>query len=442
MALGLAATTTTFARAEDIVLKVAYASDFEPATPELGKAWWDDVIKQFQAKHPNVKVELNQDSRQFQRFGKQDRPAFSQQEQRSRPGGPGRSQSEPVGLDRLFAAARQICVLRELVGQLRSAAQSQRDHQRACLCREPGDQRLWPALRQSIVRQGWHPDAPWTPKTWADILEAGRKLKAASPDTYPLWIQTGTSQGTFGVFAGPGDFLVGSSDPTILDKDGKWVVVSKGLRETIQFYKDAAAEGLLAPASQIMDAMAESTPPTAMPQHKIGICLAGNWYPDLWTKAVNQPYYPDDAKDIGVAPLPTINGAAPQVATMIGGWTLAIGSGTKHPELAWDLIDIAQSQKNMLYMDLVTAIIPPIPSLAQSSDYSDVAPPFRAEFAKMSLHGVLAPQDPNYSVWGQGLLTATQAVVLDPKLSVDDAIAKMKDLVSNQVGPDSVAVRN
>ena len=54
LAVALVATALAppVARAGDqITLKVAYASDFEPATPDLGKAWWNDVISQFQVMH-------------------------------------------------------------------------------------------------------------------------------------------------------------------------------------------------------------------------------------------------------------------------------------------------------------------------------------------------------------------------------------------------------
>src|SRR5216684_75391 len=53
--LGLAGTAV---KADDkIILKIARSSDFVPVTPESGKAWWDDMKKQFEAAHPNVEVQ-------------------------------------------------------------------------------------------------------------------------------------------------------------------------------------------------------------------------------------------------------------------------------------------------------------------------------------------------------------------------------------------------
>jgi multiple sugar transport system substrate-binding protein len=440
-ALAIAAFTPTGANAKDIVLKVAYASDFEPTTPQMGKAWWDSVIKQFQAIHPGVQVELEPVPGDFS--DSESKIALLFRSKRSAPDvvaladlnlGQWVSTGYLLPLNKYITKDAwwanfnpQLKAAETINGQVYAVSQ--------------GTNVYGLLYDKTLFAKAGIP-TPWRPKTWADILDAAKKLKATSSTIYPLWIQTGTSQGTFGVFAGPGDFIAASSDPTILTKDGKWVVDSKGLRETIQFYKDAATDGVLAPASQIMDAMAESTPLQDMPKHMIGICLGGNWYPELWTKTNSQPYWPGDVNSIDVAPLPTVNGAAPGSATMIGGWTLAIGSGTKSPDLAWDLIDIAQERKNMLTADIAVALVPPVPSYTHDPDYLNFAPPYRAEFSKIANYAEMAPLDPNYSVWAQGLLTATQAVVLDPQLSVDDAIGKMKDTVSNQVGPDSVAIRN
>jgi multiple sugar transport system substrate-binding protein len=437
-AIAPAALAPLAARADDqITLKVAYASDFEPATPDLGKAWWMDVIAQFQAMHPNVKVELE-----------------------PMPGGFSDSENKIALLFRSKDTSPDVVALADLnLGQW--AATGYLLPMEKYLANAPWWAEFNPQLKAAetidgkvyAVSQGVNVygllydktlfakagiATPWEPKTWADVLDAAKKLKPLAPAVSPLWIQTGTSQGTFGVFAGPGDFLAGSSDNTIFTKDGKWVVDSKGIREVIAFYKEAALAGVLPPSSQILDTMAEAVPPVDMPKHKIGIALAGNWFTDLWTKALSSPYWPEAPQDIGVTPLPTVNGAPPGVASMIGGWTLAIGSASKNPDLAWELINLAQSRKNMLSMDIAVALVPPLPSVAKDPEFLNVAPPFRAVFAKIADTSQIAPLDPNYSVWAQGFLTGTQAVIVDPNSSVDDAVAKMKDYVSNQLGPDAV----
>src|SRR5581483_11317819 len=72
----------------------------------------------------------------------------------------------------------------------------------------------------------------WTPKNWNDILEAGRAIKKSQPDSWPIWLVTGTAQGSSAIANGPGLMVTASSDPTIYDeKTKKWIVDSKGIRE-------------------------------------------------------------------------------------------------------------------------------------------------------------------------------------------------------------------
>jgi multiple sugar transport system substrate-binding protein len=82
-----------------------------------------------------------------------------------------------------------------------------------------------------------------------------------------------------------------------------------------------------------------------------------------------------------------------------------------------------------------------VTSLANSKDYTDLTPPFRAGFASLMPIAVGIPPNPDYVIWANGFLQATEAVVLNPAMSVDAAIGKMKTYVTNQVGDDSVETR-
>jgi multiple sugar transport system substrate-binding protein len=423
--------------AETITLKVAYPSDFEPITTEIGRAYWQDVFKQFEAAHPDVKLQLVEV-----------------------PGGFSDSENKIALLFRSKSTAPDIVTLSDLnlsqwastgyllpLNKYVASTDWWKNFNPQLKTAETIKGNIY-AVSQGVNVYGLLYDKtiftkagiamPWQPKNWNDILEAAKKIKASDPSKWPLWATTGTTQGTFGVFAGPGNFLAGSSVPTMQTKDGKWVVDSKGLRETVGFYRDAAANGLLAPTSKILDTNAQATPPTAMSQHQVGIVLGGSWFPDQWSKELSAPYWKDGTTQIGVTPLPTVSGQAPGAATMIGGWVLAVGSKTKYPDLAAELINLAQSKKNSIAAAGPMGTVPPVAEYTKDESYLNYAPPFRAAFAKLPAVSTIAPQDPNYSVWAQGLLMATQAVVVDPKITVDQAIQKMKDYVGNQLGKDAV----
>ena len=282
---------------------------------------------------------------------------------------------------------------------------------------------------------------PWQPKTWADVLDASRKLKAAVPNIWPLWLATGTAQGTAGAIYGPENFLLGSSDPASYDAaTGTWVVDSKGLREVVELYRTAAVEGRLAPSSQILNASELATPPAEVPKHNIGITVAGNWFGLTWRKDVSAPYYPDAVKEIGYAPIPTIDGHAPGLASTLTGWDFGIYANSPKKELAWKFIQLYLRKKNVIMAALTIGMIPPVTADLQDPAWTSVDP-FSLSYEKLLPVAVGVPVKSGYNAWAMGLLTATEAVILDPKLSVSDAVQKMNDYVDNQLGSDKVEVK-
>jgi hypothetical protein len=57
------------------------------------------------------------------------------------------------------------------------------------------------------------------------------------------------------------------------------------------------------------------------------------------------------------------------------------------------------------------------------------------------VNSVGIPSDPNYPIWATGMLQATEAAVLTPTMSTDDAVQKLVDYVTNQLGEDKVEKR-
>ena len=122
------------------------------------------------------------------------------------------------------------------------------------------------------------------------------------------------------------------------------------------------------------------------------------------------------------------------------GWDFGIYADSKKKDLAWKFIQIFLQKKNVILAALSNGQIPPVTAYTQDETWFSVDP-FSAEYQKLLPLSIGVPVKPGYNAWAMGLLTATEAVVLDPKLSVDDAVQKMNDYVSNQSGSDAVEVR-
>ena len=284
----------------------------------------------------------------------------------------------------------------------------------------------------------------WQPKNWPDILTAARAVKKADPTVSPIWLMTGTAQGSEGVLMGAGLLLTASSTPTMYDAaHDKWVVDSKGLREVLAFYRDASAEHLLAPSSQILDPNAPNNGAQHVAVHQLAISFAGNYWPTMWNTTICTPCWTDPHNDIGLTPLPTSAGQGPGAGGSFGGWSLAMYSKTQHRDLAWSLVEIMQRKQNMLELDNYGGLVPPVPAYGSAPAYVAFAKvPFQEDFAKLLPKEQSMPASQEFGVWGFALAQATETLVLKPETPIDTVLKTMKSYVAEQLGDDRIESLN
>ena len=141
---------------------------------------------------------------------------------------------------------------------------------------------------------------------------------------------------------------------------------------------------------------------------------------------------------MGVAKLPTINGQGSQYASLLGCWDLAIAASTPHAKLAWDFINVAQEQDNMISAAKGAGFVPPNKLYWDAPAYDNLAPPFTHFFGTLLPYSALAPELANYTVWGTGFEQATGAIISDPATTVQDAVTIMKNYITGQLGANNV----
>ena len=280
---------------------------------------------------------------------------------------------------------------------------------------------------------------PWQPKNVADIISAAKKLKAALPGVIPFWLPNGTALGTEGLLQGGlNGYILGSKNPTIYDSSTKkWVVDSPGIRQAFGFFRTIAADGLGAPESLLFSPSAGTAWAQLFKDGKLAMGSGANYWPGLWTKTVNAPYWSEAGKTMGATRLPTFSGAAPNVASTFSGWGVGISAASTHKKLAFDLISLMQSKTNSINTANWGGFIPPDKSSWTNPLYTSFAPGATL-FANIEPYATLTPVGSAFTMWAQGMNEGTQMFVQNPKTTVAQAIQTAKNYITQQLGASNV----
>lgn len=212
----------------------------------------------------------------------------------------------------------------------------------------------------------------WAPKSWDELLEAARAIKESDPDVVPFNMYSGKPQGEAAVMQGFEMLLYGTGDT--LYEDGKWVLGSQGFVDALGFVQTVFTEGLAPTPQQALDTNIGNTVQAEwLPEGKVGIALDGSWVAGNWLESGVAPW-PEWSEEMGAAPMPTQDGAAPGAVSMSGGWTLAMGAGSKNPDAAFEFISMALNRENSLWFDVANSQIAVRTDVAEDPEYTKTNP--------------------------------------------------------------------
>lgn len=203
----------------------------------------------------------------------------------------------------------------------------------------------------------------WQPKSWDEILEAGRALKKIDGVT-PIQLNAGTAMGEATTMQGFLPMLVGTGQP--LWKDGKWMGDTQALRDVLKLYKSIYVdEGLGDPILQ-QEASGRDNSFAEFAAGKIGMLFEGDYF---WRSVINP------AKGVGTAPMANrdqvvgyamipamkpgsgINGQ--DFVSMSGGTGRVINPNSANPDLAWELLTFMNSPEALEALAAGTLSISP-----------------------------------------------------------------------------------
>jgi len=192
--------------------------------------------------------------------------------------------------------------------------------------------------RDLLARAGI--ELPWQPRSWEDLIEAGRRIKAACPGVIPLQVNAGTVMGEAATMQGFLMLLHGAGGRLYDEDRGAWVVDSPALRRTLEFYRRVyQVEKLGDPGLQV-SLRAREKSFELMSREKIAIYLESTWFYNSVLDPNNESWgMADRDRKIGWALMPGAGGPGdPEFVSVSGGDGLIINPLCQNPDLAWELI--------------------------------------------------------------------------------------------------------
>jgi multiple sugar transport system substrate-binding protein len=422
------------------VLKVAYGSQFVFLTPQLAIKWWGTVAREFEKAHPNVTVQFTPIPGSYLDIVDKMSLLF-----RTPSTAPDVAEL-PAGQLGEWASSGYLLPLNTYLPSASYWSQFPKSVQDETLIdgkyygvnHGENTNALW--YNVPMFKKAGLP-VPWQPKTWNDVLAAAATIHAKLPGVTPLWLAGGSAGGTIAIQYNGGNLLAGSTTPTIYDpKTGKWVVDSPGLRQTLQFYKTLADKGLQAPVSELLNPNSVDNLPGLLAKDNTAIAVGANFYGESWVKSTCGPCWAAAPQVLAVTKLPTIDGQGAGYASSLGGWELSIGAQTAHAQLAWDFIQTAQQQVNMIDASNWGGWVPPSTSADNAPLYVNYAPPYQKFFAQLLPSAQEEPTTAPFTIWGTGFNDATGAIIQNPSTTVDQAISIMENYITGQLGASKVEV--
>lgn len=209
--------------------------------------------------------------------------------------------------------------------------------------------------------------ADWQPTSWAEIISAAEKLKAAGVPI-PIQLNAGTAMGEATSMQGALPLLVGTGKE--IYTDGKWLGDTPELRAVLQTYADIYGSKKLGDPLLQQEEKGRDKSFTDFAKGEVGILLEGDyfWRGVIEPKNGSAPMATRDA-DVGYVKIPAEapgKGVKGQdFVSMSGGGGSVLNPKTKCPAAAWALLSFMSSK------DMVTSGLQGDARLTARQDVND-----------------------------------------------------------------------
>lgn len=276
----------------------------------------------------------------------------------------------------------------------------------------------------------------WQPKSWEELLEAARKIKAAAPESFPLQLNAGVSMGEATTMQGYWMALLGTGEQ-VTDDSGKYIVSSQGILDTLKLYKTIYVDEKLGDQRAQLLADGRNRTFANFRDGKTAMLVEGDWFYRSVT-APGAEFAVADRENVMTwkkmpASTPGKGLRGQDFVTVSGGTGFVINPHTDAPAESWALLSFMNSKEQL------TAFQEIQPAIRIRDDVAIPNSPFLTETATTLLPITTArPNDANYNKVSTEIQRMTESVV-SGELSPEDAMAQYKAAVIAIVGEENTA---
>jgi multiple sugar transport system substrate-binding protein len=273
----------------------------------------------------------------------------------------------------------------------------------------------------------------WQPKSWDELLDAARKLKAAGVE-FPLQLDAGVAMGEATTMQGYYMALLGTGEK-LRDDSGKWIVSSPGILNTLKLYKTIYVDDKLGDQRAQLLADGRNRTFANFRDGKTALLVEGDWFYRSVTAPKSEFAVKDRDTVMGWAKMPAEKPGegyrGQDYVTISGGTGYVLNPHTKHPDEAWALLAFMNSKGQLDEFQKYQ------PGIKARDDVPVPNSPFLTKTASTLLPLTTArPNDPNYNKVSEAIQRMTESVV-SGDMSPEDAMAAYKTAVTGIVGADN-----
>jgi multiple sugar transport system substrate-binding protein len=282
--------------------------------------------------------------------------------------------------------------------------------------------------RKDLFEQAGLP-REWQPATTAEVLEAARALKELGGDIIPYGLYAGANGGNSTPVRGFLPLLYAHGG-ALTDENGKWIIESCAIRDTLGYYETAFQVDQTVP----LDAMTAADPPRMLREAlllgELGMLYDGSWVYGGWAAADPET----TMSEIGFALHPKADGGDPFAVGAVGN-SWYINARAENKDLAWEFLKALNSPEALVQFNSLDPHIPPRSDAAADPTFQS-NPFFQAMVASESAL-VTAPPDPAFRQL-IGVIQNATGIVANGEADPAEAMTRYGEEMTRILGPENV----